>query len=257
MTPKIDFNPGKHEYTVNGQVFPSVTTILNIIDKSGPLINWAAKVTVEYIYNNFKEKDGKLFIGDTELNTENAGKLLSPAKREHNRIKTEAGDIGTRAHAEIERIIKTSEIPTEIELALMDSRIANPVRAYLKWAEENQFQPIHSEQRVCLLDHKVAGTVDCVGLLKGKYTLTDFKTSNGIYPEAKLQVAAYAKAWEETFDEKIEQAGILHISKEKAEFAYHPVNNIDNLFKVFLSCIPVYLWKKEESRNPRQHGSNI
>lgn len=245
---KIDFNPKKHTYTINGEVYPSVTTILGIIDKSGPLINWAAKVTAEYIHNNFKEKDGKIFIGDMELNTANAGKLLSRAKKEHNIIKTEAGDIGTHAHAEIEKIIKAAKVPTESVLCAMEPQIANPVRAYLKWAEENHFQPMHSEQRVCLLKHKVAGTIDCVGTLDGKLTLVDFKTSKAIYPEMKLQVAAYTKAWEETFGKKIEQVRILRIGKDKPEFECHTVDNVNFLFSIFLSCIPIYLWRKVENR---------
>jgi len=248
MNAKIDFNPGKHEYKVNGEIFPSVTTILGIIDKSGPLMNWATKVTVDYMHNNLKQQGARIFIDDIELNIENAGKIFYRAKQEHSIIKTEAGDIGTKAHAEIEKIIKTDTEPTEIELSAMDPRVANAVRSYLTWRAESHFRPIHSEERVAILKHKFAGTIDCIGTLNGKRTLIDLKTSNNIYPEMKLQVAAYAKAWEETHNEKIEDVRILRIGKDKPEFECHIIDNIDSLLSVFLSCISIYLWRKAEAR---------
>lgn len=249
---EIKFNAKKHQYFVNGEIFPSVTTILGIIDKSGPLTWWAAKMTVAYIKDNLREEDGKLFVEDIELDIKNANKILSLAKKQHHLIKTEAGDIGKKAHAEVEKIIKTGETPTEIDFAVMDSRVSNAVRAYIQWAEEYNFIPLHSEERVCLLNHKVAGTVDCIGTLENKNTLLDLKTSNSVYPEHKLQVAAYAKAWEETYDEKIEDVRILRIGKESAEFECHTVDNIDQHFQVFLNCIPIYLWRKEESKKHKK-----
>ncbi len=237
---KIDFDPKRHQYLVNGEVFPSVTQILSIIDKSGPLVSWAANITVKYIQSNLQEKEGRIFVGGIELSAMNASKILQRAKKEHSIIKNDAADIGRAAHAEIEKMIRTGEAPTT-----MDPRVCNAVKAYMAWAAENAFLPQFSERRVCLISHKVAGTVDCVGQLRGKRVLIDFKTSNSIYPEMELQVAAYVKAWEETYGSAIEDVKILRIGKDKAEFECHSVDHIDQLYSVFLSCIPVYRWIKE------------
>lgn len=241
---KIDFDPIKHEYFITGggyehEKFEPVTTILGIIDKSFALIPWAAKTTVEYVEKNLIEKDGKMFVGELELNAKNAGKIFYRAKQEHRLIKEEAGKLGTRAHAIIEKLVEYALLSLQHE----DKRVVNAVESYIKWEKESKFESMYAERRVCLLKEKIAGTVDLVGKLDGKLTLVDLKTSNRLYPEYHIQVAAYAKAWEETFNEKIEKVIILRISKDAEEFEVQEVKNINKLFRVFKNCIQVWRWK--------------
>jgi len=87
---EVVFNPERHIYTVDGEVYPSVTTILGLLDKSAPLMGWAAKVLIAYLENKIESiKDGELI-----LKSDNASELLKEAKREYRRISQEARDVG-------------------------------------------------------------------------------------------------------------------------------------------------------------------
>jgi hypothetical protein len=53
-------------------------------------------------------------------------------------------------------------------------------------------------------EHEYAGTTDIICRLNGQLWLLDNKTSNSLHTSHDLQLASYAKAWNETHDEKIE-----------------------------------------------------
>ena len=55
---------GQHWYKVRGydDLFPSVTTVLKIIDKSGPLVGWAKKTALESVRNALHEYAAGPFV---------------------------------------------------------------------------------------------------------------------------------------------------------------------------------------------------
>ena len=52
-------------------------------------------------------------------------------------------------------------------------------------------------------------------LHNGEKWLLDIKTSNSLHASQDLQLAAYAQAWNETFEEKIEKTGIIWLKSSK------------------------------------------
>jgi len=56
---------------------------------------------------------------------------------------------------------------------------------------------------------QVAGTMDLVVELNDKLWLLDIKTSNSLHDTHDLQLACYQQMWNESFDQKINNAGIL------------------------------------------------
>ena len=69
----------------------------------------------------------------------------------------------------------------------------------------------------------------------------DWKTSNGIYLEYALQVAAYAKALEEMTGEKVHEAWTVRLGKRTPEFEAKKVEDIETAFIAFRAAL--YLWK--------------
>ncbi|WP_460909890.1 PD-(D/E)XK nuclease family protein, partial [Staphylococcus aureus] len=67
------------------------------------------------------------------------------------------------------------------------------VNSFLKWWAMQDIKVIKAEQKLCSPKMKLAGTADLVCELNGKLTILDWKTGSGIYPEAVLQMGAYAE----------------------------------------------------------------
>ena len=86
-----------------------------------------------------------------------------------------------------------------------------------------------------------AGAMDAVAYHEGRLVALDWKTSNGIYSEYALQVAAYAKALEEMTGEEVHEAWIVRLGKRAPEFEAKKVQDIESVFIAFRAAL--YLWK--------------
>jgi hypothetical protein len=63
--------------------------------------------------------------------------------------------------------------------------------------------------------YNYAGTCDLIVEIDGKRWLLDIKTSNSLHTSYDLQLAAYAQAWNELYEEKIDRIGILWLKSSK------------------------------------------
>ena len=132
----------------------------------------------------------------------------------------------------------------------------NAIDSFLEWTKENKVVFRLSEQKIYSREHGFAGTLDAEGMVNGKRTIIDFKTSNALYPEMFLQAAAYLKAREEETGKEYDGGiQILRLSKENKQkevksFEVKSVErkDLDQLYKVFLSCLEVYRWRMENKR---------
>ena len=73
----------------------------------------------------------------------------------------------------------------------------------------------------------------------GNLVVIDFKTGKNVYDQHALQLSAYCKALEELCECKnpISHAYVLHFNKEKAEFDFLRVDDINHCFSLFLNCL--------------------
>jgi hypothetical protein len=69
--------------------------------------------------------------------------------------------------------------------------VLNGVNAFLKWKEEHHVKPLKSEKFIYSQKHDYVGITDIIAEIDGSLCIVDIKTSNGIYEEMNLQVAAY------------------------------------------------------------------
>lgn len=181
---------------------PSSTTILKLLNKPA-LLNWAIKITVEYIGKHLQEIQNRLT--ETE-----AIKLLNEAKNEAEKIKIEAGNIGSRVHNWIKEYLISNNV------SLKPPDIEKPINAFLSWIKKNKFELIKSEHSVWS-KKGYAGTLDIVCKLNNKTYIIDLKTSNGFWDEYILQIASYKYAYQEETGVKIKGMGILRLDKETGQ----------------------------------------
>src|SRR4030067_853 len=198
--PKIDYK------NADGKSLYGVTTILgnNLAWNKGALIGWA--------YNRGKE-----------------GKPLRDQ---------DALDIGTISHQWVEADIKGKPFKMpEIDQSLKD-KIENSFLAYLEWKEHVKFKLIQSELSLVSEVHGFGGTIDIIGEVNGQPAIIDLKTSDAIYVDHRIQVAAYKMIYNESFPDKlITMVYILKLGKKDGGFSYHYFPNLQTEWECFLTLL--------------------
>lgn len=205
-------------YKVNGKRVPSVTTILSILNKPA-LLNWAWECGL---------------AGD-----------------DYKKIRDKAANIGTIAHEMIEKhLLKEEFDPSKYPQVDID-KAETAFLAFLEWEQAYQIKPVIVEGKFVSQELKTGGTCDLVADTKEGLILIDLKTSSGIFPEMRLQVAAYAYMLKENGHD-IKQVHILRIDKEDGSFHHHKLGTPETLsdeWEMFKLLRQVYglknkIWKR-------------
>lgn len=220
----INFNEDRHLFTDDkGNFILSVTGATGIIDKSGALMGWVAKMMGLYLLTE-KEK------GNDKITEE----LVSTAKREYRRIKQEAADIGSEIHEWVSRWIlgEKPEMPD-------NEKVVNGVTAFLKFQKEHKLKWLESERYIYSKKYNYAGILDAIAREGKKLVLVDFKSSTGIYDDMRFQVAGYEIAYEEETGKKIDKRIIIRFGKEDGEFEIKDLGDSTKDKGVFLSCLNI------------------
>jgi hypothetical protein len=217
----------------DGTKVPSVTTVLGIIDKSGPLINWAVKVTCNYILERLP--DG------------NVESTIELARKEATRIKTDAGDLGHEIHKAVEEWAKRKIDGLDTFMAFEEPRMEKAWDAFLKFAEDHELEPVLSETSVVNYEHGYGGTLDLVATMKPtpesteKFVyLLDIKSSN-YYLEVPYgpQVAAYEACLPTSTKRRL---GVVRLDKETGEPHFHDLSEKKDLYLAIFHD-SLRLWK--------------
>jgi hypothetical protein len=205
-TPKAGY------FLKDGTKVPGTTTIIGRFKESGGLMHWA-----------FTQGQS------------GASHLYEKAE--------EAAEIGTVAHGMVERHIRgvpADEIELYAQDTLLDEGLCAKARlafgAYLAWAENFKVQIIEQEIQLVSEKHRYGGTPDAIGLIGNSLTLLDWKTSNAVYSDYLIQLAAYANLWNENNPERPITGGfhLLRFSKENGDFAHHYYASLDVEWAQFL-----------------------
>lgn len=180
----------------DGEV-PSVTTILKLLNKPA-LVYWAN-------YLGFKRRNV-----DDELN--------------------EKAEIGTQVHKIIDAYLNNEMYIFAQSRYINKTMIVSFLNTFINWKKENNFDLIFTEKS--FVNNKYAGTVDCYGVLNGKKTIIDFKTSKDFYLGMFLQLAAYTTLLEEN-EYEVEQVGILIVRQDKYKIKLISREELEEYVKVF------------------------
>lgn len=151
---------------VDGIKIPSVTTILNVLDKPG-LVYWYGK------------------HGTAECN----------------RIKEESATFGTHVHSLIESFLSCQEgmvlLPQDVKYTPEELACSQSFR---EWYKTSGLTPVSMEPEDAVIskEYNYQGTWDFIGRKDGTMLVADWKTSNALYDTVGLQLAAYAQLYGES-----------------------------------------------------------
>ena len=132
-------------------------------------------------------------------------------------IARKAADEGTQVHDAIERYLLGEKI------SWMDDNGYSKYSLEI-WKMILKFHDFWSTHKPTLIESEIhlfsdkyiyAGTCDLVIEINGVKWLLDIKTSNSLYVSYDLQLSAYAQAWNELYEEKIDKIGILWLKSSK------------------------------------------
>ena len=135
------------------------------------------------------------------------------------------------------------------------------------------YKPTLIESEIHLFSDKFiyAGTCDLVVEINNEKWLLDIKTSNSLHTSYNLQLAAYAQAWNELYEEKIDRVGILWLKSSKRGEdkkskkiqgkgweIYEPEKSIDENLKLFGYIHELYKLEHQDLKpNPEQFPTEI
>lgn len=206
-------------YRRDGKYYPSVTSILNYFPKNQFFHAWLKDVG------------------------HNSDIIASKAAAE-----------GTQVHTAIDDFLNGVEINWLDEWG--NAKYSLDVwKMILKFADFwNTHKPelVATEYHLFSDDHEYAGTTDIVCRLNKQLWLLDNKTSNSLHTSMDLQLASYAKAWNETHDEKIERTGILWLKAatrgedkggkkiQGKGWQLKEIDEIERNFEMFLKIYDIY-----------------
>jgi len=165
----------------------SVTGATGVLDKSGALMGWVAKMMGLYLVDNWDPK---------KINQESQKlEIIELAKRKYRDAQKEAADIGTAIHEWVSEKIKGNN-PAMPE----NEKVVNGITAFLKFQKEHKVDWIVSERAIYSKKHQYAGFLDGIGIMDGELITGDFKSSGGIYEDMVFQVEGYKSAIEEELE---------------------------------------------------------
>lgn len=203
--------PKNGYFLKDGSKVPGTTTIIGRFKESGGLLQWAFQ----------QGKAGKT-------------RLYEEAEK--------AADIGTCAHGMVELRIKGSpdrEIAGYAEMTLPDPEMREKAwsafSAYESWAKNFSVRVIDQEMPLVSEKYRYGGTPDAVGLIGNQLCLLDWKTSNSVYSDYLVQLAAYKNLWDENFPDRPIMGGchLLRFAKSYGDFAHHYFPNLDHAWRQF------------------------
>ena len=207
---------GRSWYDVDGVRHVRVTTALNVISKPA-LVPWAIRETTN------KMRAVMEASVNTTIDPVWIEEALQQAKNYPDEARDAAAAKGTAIHEAIYNWETIGERPN-------DAVENQAVQAYDAWRTTVAMEVVASELTVWSPSDKYAGTIDQVCRnSNGHWSVIDFKTG-GAYPEAALQVAAYANALEELTGIPVDDAWILRIPRDQ------PEDGSPQFFTKYMNC---------------------
>ena len=205
-------------YRRNGKYYPSVTSILNYFPKNHFFHSW-----------------------------------LKDVGHNSDIIAAKAAGEGTQAHNAIDNFLNGEEITwiDEFGNAKYSLEVWKMILKFAEFWNTHKPELVVGEYHLFSDQHEYAGTADLIVRLQDKLWLLDIKTSNSLHTAYDLQLAAYATAWNETHNEKIERTGILWLkastrSEGKGDaiqgkgWQLKVVDDIEKNFKMFQNIQEIY-----------------
>lgn len=155
--------------------------------------------------------------------------------------------IGTMVHKIIEAYLMNKQY-VHIPLKHQTRELAMCyLNSFIEWKQTHNVEPEFMEKK--LSSKKFGGTVDYYGMVDGKHTILDFKTSKKPYSSMFLQLAAYCIMLEEQ-GYKVEQAAIIIVNDSGYNEKFISREDLEEYITVFVQIVEVFhLWYEINLKN--------
>ena len=205
-----------------GDKLPSVTQIIGRFKDSGGLLYWANEQGIK-------------------------GLTLQEAR-------VPAATSGTMAHDLVEADIHNQPEPqlTGNPEIIIKARAA--FGGYKQWTKLTNLEILYTEVSLVSEKHQFGGRLDAVGIAKALNpgnALIDWKTSNSIYADYILQLAAYEILWNENYPDNQITGGahLCRFAKEEGDFGHHYYPSLENEKETFIKMRELFdMVKRVEKR---------
>jgi hypothetical protein len=151
----------------------------------------------------------------------------------------EEATLGTLVHAWIEAEMRGTpvpDIPPEHK-----ERLENAMLGFYEWRDAFQLEVTGSEVALVSEQHRYGGTIDFPVRLKGRRAILDLKSSKSVYPDHRVQLAAYGVLWNENFPtDKLMGYHLLQVNKETGGFSHHYFPTLQIEWQIFLHLRALY-----------------
>lgn len=129
----------------------------------------------------------------------------------------------------------------------VSDEIRGYVEAWKKFLNETQFESELIEQRLFHKKLRYAGTADRIGILSGKRTVIDIKTTASLMPWVGPQTAAYFEAFNHgrPADQKAKTRHAVQLRRD-GTYRLEPYRSHQD-FPVFTACLSIHNWKGEHN----------
>lgn len=186
------------------------TTVINRFKDSGALMFWAFKMGKSGVATLYEKRD-------------------------------EAAEAGTIAHDMIEAFVLGKPQPIFKATDEILARASNAFHQFCEWQEQSKIEIIATEKSYVSEIYKFGGTIDAIGRdARGRVVLMDYKTSNSVYSDYLIQLAAYQILLEECSDWRPQGFHLLRVAKESADFAHHFYGEVDDAKRAFILMRELY-----------------
>lgn len=239
-----------HAYRRDRAWKPGVSAIKGVMDAPG-LDNWRVKTqvlgTARAAYSN-----RPMEWEPEEAYCARLGKMAAE-QYEADRISDEAALIGSETHALVEHAIRTELGQPCVEPDVSDAALLR-FAGWKRWAKDVALKPLAAECRVynSILDY--CGTVDALVLVEGAPVQLDWKPTPTLYPDRRLQSAAYRAALA-SMGWPWMRGGIVCLPREGGEaslvWCEEPGAPLAEAVASFSALLMVYRWLKDLERTER------
>jgi hypothetical protein len=199
----------KGYFVKDGTRVPGTTTVIGRYKESGALIHWAWKL-------------GKSGV-------------------DYREVRDNAASAGTLAHEMVECYIRQREFDRSKHPPEIIAKAEKAYGAFLEWANSTHLKPIETEVALISEKHRFGGTLDAM-LINDKLALGDWKTSNALYADYLLQLAAYGLLWEENFPDRPILGGfhLIRFDKEHGDFTHRWFAELTDAKEAFILMRQLY-----------------
>lgn len=195
--------------------------------KRGYRLADGTKVTgVTTVLNRFKETSGLLYWAFEQGKAAERGEIEKLYDK-----RDSAAVTGKLVHSLVEDHLKGKEIG-KIE----DNLVKKGYENYLNWQSNNKI--VIDKQEISLVSERwgFGGTVDGAGHdSKSRRIIVDWKTSDSVYHDYLLQLAAYGYLWNENYPDDLITGGyhLCRFSKTYGDFVHHYFEELNDAWEQF------------------------